>query len=261
MEYESMLAETVHMRGHQNDLINAYVARPLGAGPFPGVVLLHYNAGWDEWQKEFGRRLAHHGYVTIVPNLHFREGKATAEENAKSFLASGGAYRVTDHEIGDVQGAIDYLRELPYLNGRIGVVGYCSGGRLAYLGACTLRGIDAVVCCYPGGVVPKADESSPNEPDICCPPETARRQRAPIDYTKDLQCPMLGLFGADDKQPSLADMAKMEEELKRFGKTYQFHAYENAGHVFFSTNRKEYRAHAAVDGWNRVFDWFGKYLR
>ena len=71
--YECQFAETVHLRGHNNDMIDAYLARPLGSGPYPGVVVIHHMPGWDEAHKEIGRRFAHHGYVTIVPNLQFRE--------------------------------------------------------------------------------------------------------------------------------------------------------------------------------------------
>jgi dienelactone hydrolase len=65
--YEGILAETVIMQGHNGDRIHAYMARPLGAGPFPGMVLLHHAPGWDEWYREATRRFAHHGYVTISP--------------------------------------------------------------------------------------------------------------------------------------------------------------------------------------------------
>jgi len=88
-----------------------------------------------------------------------------------------------------------------------------------------------------------------------------RQPVSPIDLTKDLQCPLLGLFGIEDTRPSPADAAKTEEALKKFGKTYEFHTYENAGHAFFAVDRPQYRVHAAVDGWKRVFAWYGKYLR
>ena len=84
MSYEGLIAETVHMRGHEGDLIDAYLARPLGAGPHGGVVLIHHMPGWDEASKEMARKLAYHGLVTISPNLHLREGKATPEENSAS---------------------------------------------------------------------------------------------------------------------------------------------------------------------------------
>ena len=90
---------------------------------------------------------------------------------------------------------------------------------------------------------------------------TERQPVAPIDMTENLACPLLGLFGAEDNSPSLQDVARIEEELKRFNKTYEFHIYENAGHAFFSVDRPTYRVHAAIDGWQKVFAWFEKYLK
>jgi carboxymethylenebutenolidase len=246
MPYEGQIAETVTLRGYQGDLIDAYLARPLGGGRLPGVVVIHHMPGWDGPTKEIARRFAHHGFATLSPNLQFREGKATPEENSASVRAAGGM--PDDRTMGDVQGAIDYLRALPYLNGKVGVIGYCSGGRQAYLAACTLRGIDAAIDCYGGGVVAKAEEL------------TSRQPVAPIDFTKDLQCPLLGLFGVEDTRPSPDDTAKTEAALKQHNKTYEFHTYDNAGHAFFAVDRPHYRQHAAMDGWQKVLTWFGKHL-
>jgi carboxymethylenebutenolidase len=153
-----------------------------------------------------------------------------------------------DRTLGDVEAATAYLRTLPYHNGKIGVIGYCSGGRQVYLTACKLSGIDAAVDCYGGGVTAPSEEL------------TERQPVAPIDFTETLGCPLLGLFGREDKRPSPADVAKTEEALKRFNKDYEFHFFEGAGHGFFSTDRPSYRQEAAVEGWKKVFDFFGKYL-
>jgi carboxymethylenebutenolidase len=247
MTYEALFAETVLMRGHQGDQIDAYLARPLGVSAAPGVVVIHHMPGWDGPTKEIARRFAHHGYVAISPNLHFREGKATPQENSASVRAAGGM--PDDRTMGDVQGAVDYLRALPYVNGRVGVIGYCSGGRQSYLAACTVRGLDAAIDCYGGGVVAKPEELTPRQPV------------APIELTRDLQCPLLGLFGVEDTRPSPADTAKTKEALDKFGKTYELHTYDNAGHAFFAVDRPQYRQAAAVDGWEKVFAFFGKHLR
>ena len=247
MSYEALFAETVHMIGHEGDQIDAYLARPFGAGPYPGVVVIHHMPGWDGSNKEIARRFAHHGYVAICPNLQFREGKATPEENSASVRAAGGM--PDDRTMGDVQGAVDFLRALPYLNGKVGVIGYCSGGRQSFLAACTVRGLDAAIDCYGGGVVAKPEELTPRKPV------------APIDHAKDLQCPLLGLFGVEDTRPSPDDTAKTEEALTRHGKTFEFHTYDKAGHAFFAVDRPNYRQAAAIDGWQKVFAFFGKHLR
>jgi carboxymethylenebutenolidase len=246
MTYEALLAETVLMRGHKGDQIDAYLARPFGAGPYPGVVVIHHMPGWDGPTKEIARRFAHHGYVAISPNLHFREGKARPEENSASIRAAGGM--PDDRTMGDLQGAIDYIRALPYLGKKVGIIGYCSGGRQAYLAACTLRGLDAAIDCYGGGVVAKPEELTPRQPV------------APIDLTQDLQIPLLGLFGIEDQRPSPDDVAKTEQALQKHGKNYEFHMYQNAGHAFFAVDRSNYRVEAALDGWKKVFAFFGNHL-
>jgi carboxymethylenebutenolidase len=247
MPAEAMSAEIVSMTGHEGDLIDAYLARPAGPGPCPGVVVLHHMPGWDEATKEITRKFAHHGYAAICPNLHFREGKGSPEENSASVKAAGGM--PDDRTMGDLAGAIGYLRALPYLNGKVGIIGYCSGGRQVYLAACTLKGIDAAVDCYGGGVGEGPAGLTPRQPVD------------PLDYTRDLSCPLLGLFGRQDERPSPEQVARTEAELKKYGKTYEFHTYDNAGHGFFAVDRPNYRQAAAVDGWQRVFQWFGKYLR
>jgi carboxymethylenebutenolidase len=80
--YEGMLAETVTIHGHNGDTINAYFARPLGPGPFPGVVLIHHAPGWDEWYREITRKFAHHGYLAISPNIYYRFGHGSPDDVA-----------------------------------------------------------------------------------------------------------------------------------------------------------------------------------
>ena len=70
MTYDGMIAESIRLNGHNGDQIDGYLARPLGAGPFPGVVLIHHMPGWDEATKEMARKLAYNGYVCISPHLH-----------------------------------------------------------------------------------------------------------------------------------------------------------------------------------------------
>jgi carboxymethylenebutenolidase len=244
--YEGMLAETVTLPGANGDLINAYFARPLGPGPYPGMVLIHHLPGWDEWYREATRKFAHHGYVTISPNLYCRDGHGTPEDVAAKVRAAGG---VPDAQMaGDVGGAMQYLRALPYLNGKVGVFGTCSGGRHTVIVASTVKGFDAAIDCWGGRVVMADAELNPKQPV------------APIALTKDLQCPLLGLFGNEDQAPTAAQVDQHEEELKKHGKNYEFYRYDNAGHGFFYYDRPAYRQEQAVDGWKKVFTFLEKYL-
>jgi carboxymethylenebutenolidase len=244
--YEGLIAETTTIHGANGDTINAYFARPLGPGPFPGVVLVHHLPGWDEWYWEAARRFAHHGYLAISPNLYYRVGHGSPEDVAAKVRAAGGV--ADDQVIGDVHGALDFLKSLQLSNGKVGVFGTCSGGRHAYLVACRTKGVDAVVDCWGGRVVMASQDLTPKMPV------------APIEYTKDLACPLLGLFGEEDQFPSPQEVALHEAELKKYGKNYEFHMYPKAGHGFFYYNRPAYRQEQAVDGWAKLFAFFEKYL-
>lgn len=245
--YESLLAETIAIRGYHSDRINAYFARPLGAGPFPGMVLAHHMPGWDEWYKETTLKFARQGYAVICPNLYFRSGHGTPEDVAAKVRGAGGI--PDDQAVGDLEGAAQFLRALPSSNGKIGIFGTCSGGRHAYLTACRAPVFDAVVDCWGGRVVMEEKDLSPNQPV------------APLSYTRDLNSPLLGLFGEDDQGPTPAQVARHEQELKQLGKTYEFHMYPGAGHGFFYQNRPAYRQEQATDGWNKVFVFLEKYLK
>lgn len=244
--YEGMLAETITMPGANGDVINAYFARPLGPGPFPGLVVIHHMPGWDEWYREATRKFAHHGYAALSPDLYHRAGHGTPEDVAAKVRAAGGV--PDDQAVGDIAGAMAYLRSLPTSNGKVGVFGTCSGGRHAYLAACRVKGFDAVVDCWGGRVVMTEDQLTPNFPV------------APIDYTPDLPCPVLGLFGEDDSSPSPEQVALHEEALKKHGKSYEFHMYPQAGHGFFYYHRPNYRQQQAVDGWAKIFSFLEKHL-
>ena len=244
--YEGMLAETVTVTGHNGDAIGAYFARPLGEGPFPGVVLIHHLPGWDEFYRETTRRFAHHGYAAISPNLYHREGHGTPEDVAAMVRADGG---VADEQVvGDVVASARVLRGLPTSNGKVGLIGTCSGGRHTVLVASRSTEFDAAVDCWGGRVVMPEDEL------------TEKLPVAPIDYTADLAAPLLGLFGADDASPSPEQVAQHEQALQEHGKEYEFHMYEGAGHGFFYWNRPAYRIDQAMDGWDKVWDFFGRHL-
>ena len=244
--YEGMIAETVMIPGANGDLINAYSARPLGPGPFPSMVLIHHMPGWDEWYREATRKFAHHGYASISPNLYFRDGHGTPEDVGAKVRANKGV--ADDQVVGDVAGAMHYLHAQPTSNGKVGVFGTCSGGRHAYLSACRAPGFNAVIDCWGGRVVMSPEELTPKQPV------------APIDYTKDLAIPLLGLFGEEDRSPTPEQVALHEQELKKYGKQYEFHMYPNAGHGFFYYDRAAYRQEQTVDGWKKIFAFLETHL-
>jgi carboxymethylenebutenolidase len=244
--YDAILAESVSITGHGGDVIEAYAARPMRPGPVGGVVVIHHMPGYDEPTKEIARNFAAHGYNTVMPNLYHREAPgASPDDAAATARAAGGV--PDDRLVGDVAGAVAYLKGLTNANGKVGVIGYCSGGRQSFLAAVSLP-LDAAVDCYGAFVVGT-------------PPAGMPLKVGPIvDKTPQLSCPLLGLFGADDQHPSPEQVAELEKALQEAGKTYEFHSYEGAGHAFFSVNRPAYRPEAAMDGWQKIFDFFGQYL-
>jgi len=244
--YTGLTADEILIAGHNGDQINAYLARPHGEGPFAGVAIIHHMPGWDEPMTEIANRFAAHGYLAIVPNLHFRDAPGASPDDAAAAARAAGG--VPDERfLGDLAGAVAYLRSRPDSSHKVGVIGYCSGGRQAFLAACSLD-IDAAVDCYGAFVVGEVPDGMP-------------RNITPILHLAgQMACPLLGLFGLDDQYPTPNQVDEIEAELQRLGKDYEFHRYEGAGHAFFNTGRDSYRAGAASDGWRRIFEFFGRQL-
>lgn len=244
--YDAVLAETIRFPGQGGDEIEGYLAQPLGPGPVGAVVVVHHMPGYDRQSKEVALRLATSGLLALCPNLHYRDAPGASPDDAAA--ASRAAGGVPDERlVGDVAGAMARLRAVTSSNQKVGTIGFCSGGRQAFLAACRLR-LDAAVDCYGAFVV------SP-------PPEGAPVAMEPVvDLAADLSCPLLGLFGADDAYPSPEETAALDAELSRLGKAHEFHTYEGAGHAFFAVDRPAYRPEAAVDGWQRVLGFFDRHL-
>ena len=247
MSYEGLIAETIKFKGHNGDTGDAYYARPSRAGKFPGVVVIMHLPGWDEWIIETTRKFAHHGYAAIAPHLYFREGTGSPDDLGARVRAAGG---VADEQVvGDVAGSMAYLRAQANSNGKVGVIGFCSGGRHAYLAGCKIPNIDAIVDCWGGNVV----VDDPKQLN-------AKRPVAPIELTEKITAPLLGIFGNDDENPTADQVNRTEGALKRLGKNYEFHRYDKAGHAFFNYARVAYRAEQAADGWSKVFAFYKKHL-
>ena len=181
-----------------------------------------------------------------MPNLYFREAPGASPDDAAAMARAAGGVP-DDRLVGDVAGALDHLRGLSGSNGKVATIGYCSGGRQSFLAACSLD-LDATVDCY-GAFV------------LSAPPDEFPLRVGPLGHlVGDLSCPMLGLFGADDKYPGPEEVAEFEAALRRAGKDVEFHSYEGAGHAFFNTDRPSFRPEAANDGWERIWEFFGRHL-
>jgi carboxymethylenebutenolidase len=243
---EALSAETISIAGHNGDEIEAYLARPTGSEQFGSVVVIHHMPGYDSETKEIARKFAAYGYAALMPNLYHRDAPGASPDDAAAVARANGGVP-DDRLVGDVAGAAAHLKSLPGANGKAGVIGYCSGGRQSFLAACSLD-LDAAVDCYGACVV------NP-------PPEGMPLKLTPVvGKAGDLSCPLLGLFGAEDKFPAPAETAELSRVLDDLGKPHEFHTYDNAGHSFFSVDRPAYRVEAANDGWDKIWDFFGRYL-
>ena len=244
--YEGMLAETITMQGHNGDAINAYFARPLGSGPFPGVVLIHHLPGWDEWYREATRRFAHHGYLSISPNLYHREGSRGPGGRGGEGVGRRGRTR------------------------RPGCRGY-SGGDEATAGAAAPqrqgRGVRDVLGgaardAHGGtGVGVRCGRGLLGRPgsDDARPAERQESRRAHRLYGERV-VPDSGAVRRGGPVPDAGAGGHPRGGIEKHGKDYEFHRYPNAGHGFFYYHRPAYRAEHAVDGWGKIWDFFGRHL-
>jgi carboxymethylenebutenolidase len=232
--------------GGNGDEIHAYLAQPGGEGARPGIVLVHHLPGWDEFYQEFAERLARHGFTVLCPDLYCRIGHGTPEDVAAKVRSQGGV--LDDSVVADGEAAQRWLRTETASNGKVGIIGSCSGGRHAVLVASRVTGFDAVVDLWGGGVIMTEDQRSPARPV------------APIDYTDGLSAPLLGLFGNDDQSPTAEQVDRHEAVLQEHGKDFEFHRYDGAGHGFFYYHTPLYRPEAAMDGWAKIFTFFDRHL-
>jgi len=242
---DAFLSETITI-GTADGEIEAYAALVQDSAPRGGVVVIHHMPGYDESSKEIVRRFASLGYNAVMPNLYHRDAPGAAPDDAAAAgRAKGG---VPDERLViDVTGGAEYLRALPNSNGKVGTIGYCSGGRQSVLSAIEVD-IDAAVDCYGAFVVGAVPEGFP------------LKVRPFGDRISGVRAPILGLFGKDDQHPSPEQVAELEQLLKDSGKEYEFHSYEGAGHAFFAVDRVAYRPEAATDGWAKITAFYGKHL-
>ena len=126
-----LTAEITTYTGGGGDEIHTYVVRPKGPGPFPGILAVHHLPGWDGAYQEFAERLGRHGYLVMMPDLYCRYGHGTPDDVAAKVRAEGGVH--DDSVVADAAAALEWFRADPTSNGKVGVIGSCSGGRHSVL--------------------------------------------------------------------------------------------------------------------------------
>jgi carboxymethylenebutenolidase len=217
-----------------NATATGFLVTPEGTGPFPAVIVIHEWWGLDDWVKDQARALAKEGYVALAVDLY--HGKVTKNQEEAHQLMSG---LPEDRAIRDLKATYAYLQSRADVKkDRIGVIGWCMGGKYALELATLEPGLKAVVSYYGA---PPAD-----------PAKIAR-----------IKAPVLGNYGAEDKGPSPEQVKAFEAEMKKLGKTVDIKLYPGAGHAFANPNNPwgGYRPEAAKDAWQRTIAFFAKYLK
>jgi carboxymethylenebutenolidase len=216
-----------------------YVSVPERGGSVPGIVVVHGQSGLENFIKDTTHMLALQGYAAVAPDLYHRDGPNCADDNPtrKARVRDAGIIK-------DITGAIQFLKHHRQVDGaRLGIVGFCMGGRIVYLMAAASRDLKAAVMFYGGStMVPFGDGPSP------------------FDRTREISCPIQGHFGADDQNPSPEDMRKLDAELSRWDKAHEFHAYAGAAHAFANAGSTNYRPHAAALAWPKAMEFFSRHL-
>lgn len=228
------------------DTLAGELVLPESTESAPGVVILHDVWGLSDLYRGVAQRLAKAGYAALALDLYARgekPGTPADMPGVMRFMHSLPDSRV----VGDVQAALDWLRARPEVGGRkVGLTGFCMGGKYTYLAASHCRGLDAAVAWY--GMLRAASLDAAN-------PEHA------LDALARVRCPVLGLFGAEDALIPQSDVEELRKRVAAWRAPLEIVVYPGAGHAFANESRPEtYREAAASDGWRRALDFFAKHL-
>jgi carboxymethylenebutenolidase len=218
----------------------AHLALPAAPGRHPAVIVYAEAFGLNDNIRKIAERIAAEGYVALAPDPYYRLLPA---KNCWTYDSVDGAVdamqSLTDARFAaDSQAALDYLASRSDTTGKVGVTGFCMGGRLSFLAACTHpERIAAAAPFYGGGIVGLLD-------------------RAPR-----LRAPVLQLYGEKDPYIPLDQVERIKAELARLSKRSETIVYPGADHGFFCEERASYQAQAAGDAWKRVKSFFSEHLR
>lgn len=249
---EGLVTETVTYAAPDDFDLPAYVARPAGAGPFPVVIVVSEIFGVHEYIRDVCRRLAKAGYAAVAPAFFNRvEDPAPLSDmkRVQEIVAAAGYEQV----MGDVAATLDWASRQPWANDeKVGITGFCWGGKVVWQAAARFAAIDAGVAWY-GRLQPAADA------------EAAARSAGspwPVDLADDLKAPVLGLYGGQDQGIPLSSVEAMRAALRRAGaEGSEIVVYGDAPHGFHADYRASYRPADAADGWKRLLALFETRLK
>lgn len=222
----------------------AYRAMPDSGGPFPVVLVVQEIFGVHEHIKDICRRFAKLGYLAVAPELYARQGDVSKIPNGQEIFSKV-VSKVPDAQVmADLDAAADWAGKSGHGDlKRLGVTGFCWGGRIVWLYAAHSLRVKAAVAWYG----PLVGESSPLTPQY------------PIDIADRLKAPVLGLYGGADAAIRIDTIERMRKALKAAGDSSQIIVYPDTPHGFHADYRPSYRKEQAQDGWKRLREWFKKY--
>ncbi len=219
-----------------------YYAKPVDAAKPPVILVAMEVFGLHEHIKDVTRRLARLGAFAVAPDYYFRLGDLTQITQPSHLMPL--VNNKPDHELfSDLDATVDWAKSQEGDTDRLGIIGFCRGGRTVWLYATHNSSLKAGVAFYGS---------------LMDPPSAAMPKNA-FDLAAEVKAPVLGLYGAEDSGIPPDHVEAMKEKLKTAGKTTTFKIYPGAGHGFFADYRQSYRADAAQDAWMAMQAWFKKY--
>ena len=225
--------------------IPAYRAMPAGDGPFPTVLVVQEIFGVHEHIKDVCRRFAKEGYFAVAPELYARQGDPSKLTDIPKIISDIVA-KVPDAQVmSDLDSTSAWAKTTGKADtGRLGVVGFCWGGRIVWMYAAHNPGLKAGVAFY-GPLTGATNDLKP---------------RNPIDIAKDLKAPVLGLYGGADQGIPNDTVDKMRDAMRANKKAGDLILYPDTPHGFHADYRPSYRKDKADEAWQRTLSWFKIYL-
>ncbi len=247
-----LTAGTVTYPAPDGFALPAYVARPEGEGPFPVVIVASEIFGVHDYIRDVCRRLAKQGYAAIAPAFVNRveDPAPLADMQRIMQIVSAAGY---EQVMGDIAATLDWASQQLWANSdKVGITGFCWGGKVVWQACARFAAIDAGVAWY-GRLAPAPDAS---------PAQVSAGQPWPVDVAADLKAPVLGLYGGRDQGIPLASVEQMRQALARAGQTgSEIVVYDDAPHGFHADYRASYVAADAKDGWDRLTALFASKLK
>ena len=231
--------ENIQVDGQDMDM---YASVPSGSGPFSAIVVSQHGGGVDRFIQTICDRFAEAGYAAVAPNLYHRvpDDVLNGDPRPRPWDV------LSDPDIvADINATVDFLRNHPAINGdKIGITGFCMGGRVAWLGAASNPHISALAPYYGGNLLVTWGAG----------------EVPPFELVNNINCPILFHFGEVDENPSQDDMRKFDAELTRLGKAHQFYTYPGADHAFMDFTGPRHHQEAADASWPRTLEFFAAHI-